>query len=303
MIVVISEDSKSGYDFYNTIRKKYYKEYSTEFQVIRARGKDHVSLGGTSTMAGGIGRVKNELEVQFKRLTKGKRKDQKHLIYIAIDNAKDNESVMRTIQKIVLRAEILKANNPYDNVDIEYSPYYCSEEIYLGFRYLMDYINVEELVPQQRDKIIELYNVVNNNLNSDEYVDYKRDLVPSREFLRNKYKKFHKRKIEWVDFNRERLAATILEYITTANTKLLFDIKKSTVSPCWFLDCEARRQFASAVRGSEPMTQKEKSEICETCKLCRNTRIEDKLAFLLENSEYSPKIFLDKNFMNKYLEN
>ena len=68
MLVIITEDSKSGYEFWNSFKRIVCRN-SVNVEVAIARPANHISFGGTNRNRGGITNVKSELNHQIMKLS------------------------------------------------------------------------------------------------------------------------------------------------------------------------------------------------------------------------------------------
>lgn len=307
MIVIITEDSVSGYKFYKDIKEILFKN-DNKIEIVIARAKNHKDFGGNSDKRGGISNVSHELKYQVNRLTqKKKHQDKKHLIFLAVDQASENSSVTVCIKRILKEISKYERSEKFKNIDFLLSDYYCMEEMFLGFKYLLDYINLEELYTKaQKKKVKYFYDAVYNSLSSDDYNNYVSDVYKDIGFLKNKEKQKREEKglssedIEnYIRQSRERVASYILTYITTSNRDLTLDVTKKIVSPCWFFECNQRKGLYPKI--PENIKVQKSKKVCSKCKLKDlNYSSEEKLKFFLENSLYAPHILTHQN-IEQYL--
>lgn len=284
MLVIITEDSKSGFQFWSYFKRLVLKD-SKNVEIVVARPKNHVDFGGSNTELGGIGNVLYELNYQLNRLSSI---TGNHLIFLGIDyiddTTKDAYKTINNISDFVINyknKKIAKYLN-INNVRIEYSHYYCYEEIFLSFKYLSDFLNLKNNSSEVK-KALQIYKTIYNYLcnltKGNVYYNYLRVLNNNQNivnidkngilyFLYRKYKKKYKLSLDKMR-NRETVAALCLEYITSVNDKYLLKISKRGIGPCWFNDCYYLGFLKQELRKIGKLSNNKDCNGCLLCTKCK----------------------------------
>lgn len=247
MLVIITEDSKSGKQFWD-ITKRIVLQNTSNCEVVIAG-----TLGRSyaATDVGGISKVKHELDYQVMRLCS---LQGRHLILLAVDNvmsyAGANGSTVMHVQRLANHVRLKYASNAqYNRIKIVFTGYCCIEEVFLSFKYLTEYCCVKAAPANARDKAKQIYKEIHTGIvtaitvygNYLENLNFGRPLTaidPSSDlyFLYSKYK--YKRNLKVRDMeNREVMASLALEYISSVTNGIGFKIGKSTISSCWHTTC------------------------------------------------------------------
>ena len=318
MLVIITEDSKSGYEFWSSFKRIVCRN-SVNVEVAIARPANHVSFGGTNRNRGGITNVKSELNHQITKLAKI---PGKHLIFLAIDFTADpNSATLLNVKNLITyvirkKKRQIEKFEEINNVDITYSRYFCYEEIFLSFKYLTEFCGVKyggnSLDMQKARKIhktLHHYFVTASNSQSHVYSDYLSLLNNSNSvntpdyssdlyFLYKKYKRSHQ--LVWDDMkNREVVASLCLEYISSVNSKYLVRIDKSGIGYCWFLDCGSKGELKNKLKHKG---KKIPNMDCSDCFLCENCQLgRNKMGHLLTNSLFRKQGLININKMLEYI--
>lgn len=305
MLVIISEDSKSGYKFWNTIRK-HVLHNSPNSLIQIARPSNHIAFGGKNRELGGIGNIRTELNYQLEKLTK---MGGKHLILLAIDSVNYNSGTITdtSIQVKNLISYIkglhngkIKNNYNLKNIEIQVTQYYCFEEIFLTFKYLQEFSGVHLAPAPSRQKAQELHSLVINTVCYPTWTDYSQLISESdRQFLYRKYKRKHNLKSVNDLYNREVLASLILEYITSVNKELFFRVDKKNIQSCWFHNCYNGENFHKNIRKSKI----EGLDYCRGCVVSNNKygKGSTKLGVLLTNSLFINQGLIDISKLRSYI--
>lgn len=318
MLVIITEDSKSGYEFWNSFKRIVCRN-SVNVEVAIARPANHISFGGINRNRGGITNVKSELNYQIMKLSKI---PGKHLIFLAIDFTADpNSATLLNVKNLITYVNRIKSGRVdkfqgIDNVAITYSRYFCYEEIFLSFKYLTEFCGVKYggnsldmqkarrihhilhnyfvTVSNSQSAVYSDYLPLLNNNNSVNMPDYNSDLY----FLYKKYKRQHQ--LVWNDMkNREVVASLCLEYISSVNSKYLVRIDKSGIGYCWFLDCGSKGELKNKLKHKG---KKIHNMDCSDCFLCENCQLgRSKMGYLLTNSLFKKQGLIDINSMLSYI--
>lgn len=325
MICIITEDSKSGKQFWVEF-KRLALGNSKNVKIQVARPSNHVSLGGTNQNEGGISLVKGELYRQIQELNKI---PGKHLIFLAIDFV-TNPRTFRYVQGIVKEVKRLQSNKSNSSIDFEICPFYCIEELFLSFKYLLEFSGLKKNNPSIGcQRAITIYNIIYkylyHHLLTNKYWDYLIDLnngIPINQnnilgsldrngllyFAYNEYNKNHPYNFkESKLLSREEVGALCLEYITSINEKTFFRIRKSAIDICWFEDCFSRQflyrnRFYTFYPKMNNATQF-KQNACSDCDMCIDPSFgcqkgEDKFFKLLNNSFFKISGINIKNWYN-----
>lgn len=307
MLVIITEDSKSGLEFWNYL-KKIITNNSLNVKVVSARPKNHIDFGGNNKNYGGIGNVKNELNKQLDIL---KQIPGKHMILLAIDLVSQNlnsgnlitmNNLIRYISDLK-QNKIIKYKNICNDINIEYSKYYCYEEIFLSFKKLMLFCDLKNSQANDAVKAKNMYYVVWKFLKSRNdllrksngkiitYTDYLEKLNNNYsilsiqkgsylDFLYNKYKKVHNLSLKDMR-NREIVASLMLEYITSINKKIDLKINKEKIGKCWFNDCF----YPFDLKNRDKNLKNNSNLNCNVCQLCKYYKSgSNKMGILLRDS-------------------
>lgn len=185
---------------------------------------------------------------------------------------------------------------------------YCYEEIFLSFKYLLEFCSVNNNA-LNKVKAKEIYNKVRQILCNNTYSDYLGVLNNNKplinldsgsilDFLYKYYK--YKRHLTLEDMkNRECVASLCLAYISSVEKGVFFDIDKSIIGDCWFQDCFCER-------GIKPRNVKKIRKIPQIC--CKNCQVykkfrygSQKMGCLLTYSLFRDKGLIDINMLRQYI--
>lgn len=305
MLLIITEDSKSGYKFWKAVRQHVFHN-SPKSNIQIARPYNHKDFGGVNKEKGGISNIRIELDYQLRKLSK---MSGKHLILLAIDSVNYNTgpSTGTSIQVKNLISYIkglhsgrIKHNYNLKDIEIQVTQYYCFEEIFLTFKYLQDFAGVHLAPAQSRQKAQDLHNIVINTICYPTWTDYSQLMSQAdRQFLYTKYKKKHQLKSTNDLYNREVLASLILEYITSINKELFFRVDKKNIQSCWFNDCFEGENFKRNIR----KPKEEGYNYCRGCVAANNKygKGSTKLGALLTNSLFINQGLIDIKKLRSYI--
>ena len=188
MLVIITEDSKSGHDFWRIIHNIVLNN-SSNVEVQVARPRNHVDFGGTNTHSGGITNVKNEFNYQVNRLNS---LSGNHMILLAIDNVSDQNIMTSSVVTDLIRyvLNVTRYSMNYGNVHIDFTKYYCYEEIFLSFKDLPKYLGIQNRIRDRDSRVSKIYRDIVSGLVTTRWMDYSQTMSnDNRNFLYSKYRR------------------------------------------------------------------------------------------------------------------
>lgn len=198
-LVIVTEDSKSGFEFWKSVNKEI---LGSRASVIHAHGIDSLSN-------------------KISELIKHNRIAEHDSLLIALDNTDSMkvdgqiDIIMRLIKPIKLKHLLV-------------TTYYCFEEVFLSFTDILAWLNIKT----EQWEVDLLNTIANNILNGQDYfnsTDAQVRLLLDR-YIRMRFKTIGNKQI-----NREKVAANLLQYITSKRTG--FSITKQSIGDCWVADC------------------------------------------------------------------
>jgi hypothetical protein len=262
MLIIITEDSHSGYQFWKGVHT-----------ILLNNNKNcEVIVAGESVFgsdnAGGVSKIQPELIYHIDKL---KIINGTHTILLAVDNVLgfdgfDSKTVRQVhiIRYFCEQQKILLKQEGIININIEIAEYSCLEEIFLSFKDLLKYSCVESGNTEDIERAKIFHNIIYENLTQvNEYENYlirlNNDLPFQHTFqikktsnlrwLYNHHGKNHrlldKNKENYYDYslknddiiNREKMAELVLGYITLVTPDDNFFISKGIFGKYWTKNC------------------------------------------------------------------
>jgi hypothetical protein len=241
MLVIITEDTGAGKQFWNCLHK-----------TVLRNSKNCSIIG-----AGGISAVINNLMDILKSL---ENKEYTHLILLAIDGVKTYdgflEKTRHSVQRVRNYVEQQKVKEKYKHIVIEYVQYSCLEELFLGFPFLLDF-SCKFAAGDNTIFAEQLYCIIHSHFADPKrkYTTYDailnkgvpvvKEIIMEGSLLSKLYERYKERKrrngeyLKWSDLtSRELIASLALETITTMREPIHgFRIDKDTLGYRWQGDC------------------------------------------------------------------
>lgn len=247
-MIIITEDSSSGYQLWRAIKNTYLK------------GREDVSL----IPAGGIDKIYRVIRDMSERIYNGEK------VILAIDMA-EPETVRRLLSYI---------ENSGMASSCLLTDYYCSEEVFLSFKYLTEWCAANKFKALCKD--------IRESILAKRGIDYTKNQPSTLVKFLNEYIKMHPMSTG-KHYNREQLASLILTEVTKESGKRFY-VSKSTLGKCWWKDCSTVISQTSA-------------EYCERCGLkktseCRPELAKDKIESLRLYSILGEASIPFKNLVN-----
>lgn len=280
MLVIITEDSGSGYQFWKTTKRiALGNSANCEVVIAGTLGKPFVR-----GKAGGIGSVRKELDFQVNRL---KNVPGRHLILLAIDNVQryagaHSDTIVNVMRVLNYLRAVYPSKTVNGNTEIDVTGYNCIEEVFLSFKDLPMYCCVNAVPSNARTKARQIHSRIHDALSNPQKVfcNYLEDLnggmplttiaaTSDLRFLYNKHVSKRRKAKKTVDVepadmqSREKMAWLALEYTSTVNRGVGFEINKSGISACWHTTCNRKNMAYPAATG------------CDICEVLSNGLYED----------------------------
>lgn len=206
MVIILTEDSTSGFKFYRVLKNKLFK---TPIQVYNTSyGSNDGSAGNSKFLQAIINLEKDGL------LKEG------DIVFFAVDNLVITKPEMLNEVK-ALRNKLYSCYNFLDNLNIQHytSSYVCIEEIFLTFKFLEEFVTPYNRANNAYLNLYKKYkNIFQNGAKTQDYLHIFQKEIQSKKTI-------------------EKCLHSLLLNITSENDFNMFKINKSDIGKCWFTDC------------------------------------------------------------------
>ena len=209
VVIIISEDTKSGYQFYC----EFAKLFNDAIQVYHTGYGGHKNAGGASLFYPTVEKLYTDHKIK-----KG------DLVFLAFDNIVATNTASLAEKRH--SEEIIDACRLYltrKNVETKVSEYVCFEQLFLSFEYFWEFCSSTNRVPSTP---LETYYCKHKSF----FTTWNGNSYPQ---IFNLYLK--------QGHTMEQLLSGLAHSISSSGGMTGFKIDKSTIGQCWFADCSVAR--------------------------------------------------------------